>query len=111
MHSYAVDVLVNEDDPQSDEGNDDEQDGLVVNFLSLDPLLFAVFDGDYVLVWHKHTSKLQCLMCSHCCHHVNLLSDWCRVHLDGEREDLLVEEQTFKSASYTNIPYPLPVHF
>ena len=111
VHSYAVDILVNEDDPQSNEGNVDEQDGLVVDFLSLDPLLVAVFDGEtYGLVGHKRTSKLQCLMCSHRCHHVKLLSDWCRendIHLD--REDPLVE-QTFKSVSYTSIPYPLPVH-
>ena len=63
------------------------------------------------LYLYKCISKLQCLMCSHRCHHVKLLSDWCRqndIHLDSK--DPLVEEQTFKSVSYTSIPHPLPVH-
>ena len=85
---------------------------MTVDFLSLNPPLVAVFDGEsYGLVGCKRTSKLQCLLCEHRCHHVHQFNDWCNandVHLD--KEEPLREEQTFDSVSFTPIPYPLSTH-
>lgn len=96
------------------EGDEDceEQDELTGDFLSLDPPLVAVFDGEsYDLVGFKHTSKLQCLLCDHHCKHVHHIKDWCsenNVHLD--KEEPLQEKQSFDSVSSLPIPYPLQAH-
>ena len=111
VHAFAVDVLMEEDEDGNDE-NDSEEEDLIVDILSLDPPLVAVYDGhSYGLVGYKRTSKLQCLLCDHRCHHVRHLKDWCDendVHLD--KEEPLMEEQSFNSVSYRPIPYPLPLH-
>ena len=108
VHAFAVDVLMEEDEDGNDE-NDSEEEDLIVDILSLDPPLVAVYDGhSYGLVGYKRTSKLQCLLCDHRCHHVRHLKDWCDendVHLD--KEEPLMEEQSFNSVSYR----PIHIHF
>ena len=110
VHTFAVDVLMEEDEDGNDENDSEEE--LIVDILSLDPPLVAVYDGhSYGLVGYKRISKLQCLLCDHRCHHVRHLKDWCNendVHLD--KEEPLMEEQSFNSVSYRPIPYPLPLH-
>ena len=69
VHSYAVDVLVTEDDPQIDEVDTGEQGEMVVDFLSLDPLLVAAdpVDKDFSTKWDKTcsnqaaSSSLECI--------------------------------------------------
>ena len=113
IHAYAADTLFEDDEEMdSDEDTSEENKEIIVDFLSLNPPLVAVFDGDaYGLVGCKRTSKFQCLLCNHRCQHVHLFNDWCSandVHLD--KEEPLREEQNFTSVSSSPIPYPLPSH-
>ena len=57
------------DDAENEFSEDsEEQDEMTVDFLSLNPPLVAVFDGEgYSLIGCKRTSKLQCLLCDLLC--------------------------------------------
>ena len=113
FHAYTADILFEDgEEMESDKDTIEEQDEMTVDFLSLNPPLVAVFDGEsYGLVGCKRTSKFQCLLCDHHCQHVRLFNDWCSandVHLD--KEEPVREEQSFTSVSSSPIPYPLPSH-
>lgn len=113
IHAYAIDTLCTDDESMiRNEENKENQDVLVIDFLTLEPSLVAVFDGDsYGLVGYKQTSKLQCLLCDHKCQHVRHFSEWCAdndVHLD--KDEPLREEETYTSVSSRPIHYPLPTH-
>ena len=73
------------------------EEELIVDILSVDPPLVAVYDGhSYGLVGYKRTSKLQCLLCNHRCHVCNL-KDWCDENDVLDKEEPLVEEQSYNS--------------
>ena len=61
IHAYAIDTLCTDDESMiRNEEIEEDQDELVIDFLTLEPPLVAVFDGDsYGLVGYKRTSKLQ----------------------------------------------------
>ena len=112
IHAYAVGILTEDHvgSDEDDEQNSGDEDELTVDFLSLDPPLVVVFDGaSFGLVGFKRTSKLQCLLCDHRCHHVQQFSDWCCANdVHHDKEALLQEGQTFTSVTSHPIPYPLP---
>ena len=47
IHAYAADILFEDDEQmESDEDTSEEQDEVTLDFLSLNPPLVAVFDGE-----------------------------------------------------------------
>ena len=58
IHAYAADILFEDEEMDSDEDTSEKNEEITVDFLSLNPPLVAVFDGDtYGLVGCKRTSK------------------------------------------------------
>ena len=128
-HAYAGEHLCKElVSPGTDEDTKDESSDLseMIDQLSSEPLLVAVFDEDsYGIVGLDRYNTKQRLVCKTCCvrttatithcSHVDIYRDWCTTEgLEPELTATIDEGDTpgtpiqFTSMSYNRIPYPLP---